>query len=531
MPPRRRATKTSTIDPLTALAAKYVGPDLSLDVGLWAKQRLGIDLWSMQGRIANDQNKRVYVRSCHDSGKTFLAAVKACHHIDTHPIGTARVVSTAPTQDQVVGLLWVEINQLFELAGKRGNPLPGRVNQSEWWIGSYLAGVGRKPSDYDPKTFQGYHSRWPLIIADEADALRADIWDALGTLLTNDDAKLFAIGNPDDPTSYFRTLQKGAEVLGHAVYQIRAEDTPNFTGEPVTDYVRGVLLGKEWVRERIGLWGGSDALDLFNATGNHFGCGVDHPFWTSKVMAEYSDESNLTIVRASDVLACMAAGEAEPFGTVALGVDVAGSEHGDETVVRERRGRHALRRWGIRSADPEVIEDFLVECATQTGCTQITIDAGGIGFGFVAGLRRRLPLVAIIPFNFGAGANNKLTFLNARAELYWNMRVMSRDRTWDLSRMEGSEETVAQVTSVRRKEAAKKIQVEDKDEVRKRIGRSPDDADALGMCFYSGAAGGEARVSSGVGTTIPTGSASVVRGGGQMAGLPTGSVGLTRGAL
>lgn len=528
MPTKKPPSRTAE-DPLAALAAKYSAPDLRHDVGAWAKEKLGIDLWSLQRQIADEQNKRVYVRSCHDSGKTFLAAVKACHHLDTHPVGQARVISTAPTNDQVVGLLWNEINQMFEKAAARGNPLPGRVTQQEWWIGSYQAGVGRKPSDYNGVNFQGYHCLYPLIIADEADGLNADIWNALGTLMTNDNAKLFAIGNPDDPTSYFRTLQEGADALGHKVFRIQARDTPNFSGEPVSEYVKGVLLGREWVRERIGMWGGPEALAEHTATGDYF-VTVDHPFWSSKVLAEYPDENNLTIVRAADVQASLVPTDVEPFGTVALGVDIAGSERGDETVVRERKGRHALRRWGIRSSDPQVIENFLVECATVSGASQITIDAGGIGFGFIAGLKRLLPNVAIIPFNFGAGATNNTTFANARAELYWNMRELSRDRKWDLSRMEESEETIAQITSVRRKEDTKKIQVEDKGEVRKRIGRSPDDADALGLAFYSGKAGGEARTYSAAGTMIPTGAGSVVRSGAGSS-LPTGAAGLTRGAL
>lgn len=462
---------------------------------------------------------------------TFLAALKACHWIDTHPVGQARVISTAPTNDQVVGLLWMEINQLFERAASRGNPLPGRLTQSEWWIGSYQAGVGRKPSDYSGENFQGYHCLFPLVIADEADALPAPIWDALGTLLTNDNACMFAIGNPDDPTSVFHKMQDAAAELGHTVYQIRAQDTPNFTGEPVSDYIKGVMLGREWVRERISMWGGPRALDAFNLSGDYFGVEVDHPFWQSKVMAEYPQESNLTIVRAADALACMVPNEDEPFGTIALGVDVAGSEQGDETVVRERVGRHALRRWGIRSADPEAIEDFLIGCALESGCTQLVIDAGGIGFGFIAGLRRHLPRVAIIPFNFGAGAIKKDTFRNARAELYWHMRTLSRDRGWDLSRMEQAEDTVAQVTSIRRKADAKLILVEAKDDVRARIGKSPDDADALGLAFWSGKSGGEAVVSSGVGTRIPTGSGSVIRGTPVPGGLPTGAAGLTRGPI
>lgn len=38
---------------------------------------------------------------------------------------------------------------------------------------------------------------------------------------------------------------------------------------------------------------------------------------------------------------------------VELGVDVGASDNGDFTVIRERRGMRAGRRWTARSSDPE----------------------------------------------------------------------------------------------------------------------------------------------------------------------------------
>src|SRR6516164_2927713 len=107
-----------------ALAGDPVGWASDLDVLLWSKQQ--------EIMLALEAHDRVAVRSCHDSGKSFVAAVIAARWLDTHPHGQARVITTAPTMTQVRGILWVEINQLHERAS-----LPGRVNQTEWWIGSY----------------------------------------------------------------------------------------------------------------------------------------------------------------------------------------------------------------------------------------------------------------------------------------------------------------------------------------------------------------------------------------------------------
>ncbi|HEY7415442.1 MAG TPA: hypothetical protein VH593_09635, partial [Ktedonobacteraceae bacterium] len=160
----------------------------------WASLTLPhISFWSKQVEImeAVDTYARVAVRACHDSSKSFTAAVVAARWLDQHPVGSARVITTAPTGMQVKGILWVEINQLHERA-----QLPGRVNQTEWWIGSYLAGVGRKPADYRPEAFSGLHARYPLIIVDEASGVPRAIMDAIETLATNVNAKILMIGNP-----------------------------------------------------------------------------------------------------------------------------------------------------------------------------------------------------------------------------------------------------------------------------------------------------------------------------------------------
>ena len=150
---------------LASVRAQFQAVLIADDPVAYAHSRLGVWLWSKQREIieALEQYNKVAVRSCHDSGKSFGAAVIAARWLDTHPVGSARVITTAPTNTQVRGILWVEINQLHEKAN-----LAGRVNQTEWWIGSYMAGIGRKPADYRADTFQGLHARYPLIIIDEA---------------------------------------------------------------------------------------------------------------------------------------------------------------------------------------------------------------------------------------------------------------------------------------------------------------------------------------------------------------------------
>jgi hypothetical protein len=68
------------------------------DIALWAKDRLGIHLWSKQVEIANAivSHKKVAVKSCHGSGKSYFASILVAWWVDTRYGTEAVVVSTAP---------------------------------------------------------------------------------------------------------------------------------------------------------------------------------------------------------------------------------------------------------------------------------------------------------------------------------------------------------------------------------------------------------------------------------------------------
>src|SRR5690349_3186284 len=78
------------------------------DINLWAKDKLGISLWSKQIEIAEAliQHKKVAVKSCHGSGKSYLASIIVAWWVDTRYGTESVVVSTAPTYEQVNKILW-----------------------------------------------------------------------------------------------------------------------------------------------------------------------------------------------------------------------------------------------------------------------------------------------------------------------------------------------------------------------------------------------------------------------------------------
>ena len=153
--------------------------------------------------------------------------------------------------------------------------LPGRITlDAKWYIGNELVAYGRKPADYDPAAFQGIHARYVLVIIDEAGGVPKSIFDAVDALATNIDARVVAVGNPDDPASHFATICKPGS--GWHVETISAFDTPAYTGEKVPEELLPLLVSPEWVEERKLRWG------------------VTSPIYQSKVLGEFPDISDDT---------------------------------------------------------------------------------------------------------------------------------------------------------------------------------------------------------------------------------------------
>jgi hypothetical protein len=170
----------------------------------WVSDRLGEFLWSKQREIleAVVHHRYVAVKSAHDTGKSHGASRAVAWWLDTRddPFAT----TTAPTTKQVHAILWRYMGNAHRKAG-----LPGRITlDAKWYVGNELVAYGRKPADYNPAAFQGIHARYVLVIIDEAGGVPKSIFDAVDALATNIDARVVAVGNPDDPASHFAIICK-----------------------------------------------------------------------------------------------------------------------------------------------------------------------------------------------------------------------------------------------------------------------------------------------------------------------------------
>ncbi len=170
----------------------------------------------------------------------------------------------------------------------------------------------------------------------------------------------------------------------------------------------------------------------------------------------------------------------------AMGVDVARGGK-DATTLTPRFGPgwfdHQISVPGTTTPDASKVLEQVIHAA-QGHRPNLQIDAIGVGASVVDLCRMYdLPVMAIVGSERAEGTDKsgQLGFANLRAQLWWSLRerldpALPADEALCLP---PSRELLADLCSPKWKMTARGILIESKDEVRKRLGRSPDAGDSL----------------------------------------------------
>jgi hypothetical protein len=429
----------------------------------WIQDKLGEFIWSKQQEIAESvrDNRYTAVKACHGPGKSFIAARTGCWWLDVHKLGDAFVVSTAPSWPQVQAILWREIRRAHNKA-----KLPGRITlECQWYMGEgrsdeELIAMGRKPADYNEHAFQGLHARFILIILDEACGIPVSLWNAVKTLMTNENARVLAIGNPDDPGSEFAQVCKPGS--GWNVITISAFDTPNFTGEYVPPDVAENLVTPMWVEDRKKDWGEGS------------------PLWVSKVEAEFPDVSDEYLITPAMIQRGIDT-DLPGIARGRYGADIARFGTDKSVVYRNRGGQIRFEKeWSMM--DTMQSAGYCIQILKRHNALTMVpmiIDVVGIGSGVYDRMREQG--YDVVPFSGGERAHRPDKFKNRRAEIYWQFRIDLEAGQIDLDPKD--EILHAHLQSIKWwVDSTGRIQIEPKEDIRERGLPSPDRADA---CVYS----------------------------------------------
>ena len=428
------------------------------DPASFIREWLGADLWAKQVEIAEAVRdyRRVAVKSCHASGKSYLCARIVLWFLHAYP--DAIVITTAPTYNQVVNILWREI--AVASAGSR-SPLLGRCLGNRYEIGPGWYAIGFKASDGAPDRFQGFHAEHALVVIDEAAGVAETVFEALDSVMTSETAHLLLPGNPTNASGTFYNAFHADRALYHPI-TIAAEDTPNLqAGRTVRPY----LITQQWINDAIA---------------KH---GEDSDYVRCRVRAEFPNADSNALIPLAWIEAADARRAAEPRGRLEAGLDVSRGG-GDETSLCIRRGIQVLAHHSWGGSDTRDLMETVGKVRhlllPYPDLAALKVDVVGIG----AGVHDRLaeegyPTVAV---NAGAKSADPGKWQNLRCELYWTMRELFQEGA-----IAGPLDDLAmgQGASIRRKYVSRFTMpvIESKEEAKSRGVQSPDRFEALLLAF------------------------------------------------
>lgn len=431
----------------------------------WVSDVLGKHVWSKQREILESlvDHTHTAVVSCNGMGKSAIAGMAGAWWVSVHDPYEVALIASAPTYPQIARVLFRELKDNHKAAAINGFKLPGHINQSEEWklddeYGT-LVGFGRRPADTDiVSAFQGIHRRYVMVVLDEAGGIPQDLYTAAEAVTTTADSRVLAIGNPDRRGTEFHRIFREDQTWSKI--KVSAFDTPNFTNEPIPDELKPLLIQPSWVERQKVAWGEDSAR------------------YKSKILAEFPEEDDTTFFSQQAIDKAIDCEIVEDLDVpVVLGVDVARFGEDDSVVYSNRGGllRH-MATWSKANAVESA--NRVHELAMQVGASEVRVDGTGLGAPIVDMLANmgegKYTVISVI----GAAASPDNTrWLNARAAGYDNLREMMINGQIDMDL--NDKDLLDELMSIKYKFSPKgSIQIESKDDMRKRGMKSPDRLDS-----------------------------------------------------
>lgn len=412
----------------------------------------GYHFWSRQRDILQlfkDGATRVSVKTVNEVGKSFLAAFVATWNLICFT--PSFTFTTAPTYRQVNKIIWREIRKGFNVAKYPLALKPPLSGSPEWMIkpDKWAFGV----SSDKPAAIQGLHETDNVMaILDEVCGIDEVMFPAVHALATAEGDRILYIGNPDSRNRDFMHTFKSS--LWQNI-SIKAEDTPNFTGETVPDYLSRSLISRSYIDELVKRYG------------------EGHPIVGTKRDAEFPKEGEDSLI---SLTLCERAQErsVKLQGRKTAGLDVA--RYGDDkTEIYTITGNKAdLFYEGGKTSEPEVVGQGM---RVINQGYKLAVDGGGLT-GVVDWIRKQDRRCTEVNFGTSKCLLRPEEYLNVRAEMYDNLRIWIRDEGVLPNDPELIEELIAIKYKIR---DDGRLQLPPKDEIKKALGRSPDKSDALAL--------------------------------------------------
>lgn len=363
-----------------------------------------------------------------------------------------KIICTAPSYPTLKSALWPEValwlnkslvKDIFTHTEER---LYLTESPKNWWAEPRTA--------KDKENMQGLHAPNMLVIADEASAIKQDIFDALDTTLTGSNNKFIMIGNPTQVVGpFFDCFNRYSKKWCLKTYN--AEESPIVKPGQI-----------EYYAEKYG---------------------KHHDLYLVNVLGEFPSGSPNAFIKLSDVhQAVQRHDDIQYIGDIEIGIDVA--RFGDDlTVLYWRQGwKVSPAKTLAKNTVPEAVAlvlETVESIRKKTGydkTIKVKVDDTGVGGGVTDLLNLdRTHNIEVIPCNFGGKGND--TYQNEASVMWGKVKdyisfIGIPDDTHLIEELSSRRWCMSNTG---------KIMIESKKEYKKEFKSSPDRADALILCFAS----------------------------------------------
>jgi len=205
--------------------------------------------------------------------------------------------------------------------------------------------------------------------------------------------------------------------------------------------------------------------------------GPGHPLWEARVLGQFPTQAEDALISLAWLEAAAARTDSDAGGPLCAGLDVAGPGE-DETVLVIRQGAQIRAQHAWTKSDPR--GEVVAALAPYRGRLEsLNVDAAGIGYYLGKHLEDLGYPVKLV--NVGEASSDPERYRNSKAEFYWGLRL--RFQEGDVAGLT-DERTIGQLAGIRYSHNARgQVEIERKEDARKRGVKSPDRAEAVMLAF------------------------------------------------
>lgn len=479
------------------------------DWNMFVRDALGVKLDKEQQEILTSvqYNSRTSVASGTARGKDFVSACAALSFLYLTPrwnksgelIANTKVALTAPSERQVKNIMMPEISRLFNRARRKGVILPGKLNSydirtesEEWFL------TGFKADDTNHEAWSGFHAVNTMFVVTEASGMSDSTFEAIeGNLQGN--SRILLVFNPNTTIGYAAKSQREPR---WNKFRLNSLTAPNVVEKKI------VIPGQvdyEWVIDKLQNWCTPIQAHEYKAEMDDF---IFEGQWyrpedlfRKKVLGKFPKVSEDVLIPQQWIeeaqqrwIECKNKGE----GTLILGVDVAGMGR-DSSVLCPRRGNYVKpieKHNSGGQADHMQVAGKIKSFMDAFPDSFSSIDTIGEGAGVYSRLVEQGYEDRTVSCKYSEGAKSdygddltditgQFKFANMRAYLFWAVRDWLNPKNKTGAMLPPGDGLTQEATEIRWHFLSNgKIIIEPKEDIKKRLGRSTDEFDALANTFY-----------------------------------------------